>query len=179
MRKKPLSSYTPHGNRCSFPCIVIFYILKRGLISLWFLFVGAEEEIFVRVSAAWSELGRWAASAVVLQLPLSPVTHFPSLAPLTPRLSRPFLLYTHTHTCSLLLHPQPDKLMHLSLKNQSAPISLSSTLLFSRSSHPVIFLQSVPSLTFSKLPHVASITDANTAQIQRLEGGQRVGTTLK
>lgn len=87
---------------------------------------------------------------------------------------------THTHTHMLHLHPQPDKLMHISLKNQSPPISLSAALLLSRCSHPVIFLlQSVPSLTFSTLPHVASITDANAAQIQRLEGGQCVGTRLK
>lgn len=81
-----------------------FYILKRGLISLWFLFVGAEEEISVPVSAAWSELGRWAVSAVVLQLPLSPVMHFPSLSPLRPRLSLahscppPEFPPQHTHT---------------------------------------------------------------------------------
>lgn len=128
------------------------------------------------VSAAWSELGRRAASAVVLQLPLSPVRHFPSLAPLRPPLSHPLFLFScpsvppppgssytpsHTNSCTYLLRTNHPLSLYQPLFSS---VTLPILLFFSSSLSPLQLFQS--SHMWLRLPTL----------MQRRYKGWRVGS---
>lgn len=125
--------------------------------------------------------------AIVLQLPLSPVEHFPSLQPFSDSLIslRPPLLHSHFssllppifffQTLSPFLHST-----YISKERHSYSISLEKTYpplsLYQPLFSFLIVLhrgRSIPSLTLSKLLHVDLIIEAH---IQRLEGGDMFET---